>query len=205
MPSRNVLKLDIPETFYHVYARGISRGRIYMNDEDYKYFLLLLARYLSIEPSKDRNGVTYPHLFGRVELVCYCLMPNHFHLLIYQQDAGAMKAFMQSLMTSYSRYFNKKYKRSGSLFESRYKASMVIQEKYLQHITRYIHMNPKYWKTFQYSSLQYYFSAEAPEFLVADRIEALFKGRQEYLAFLEEYIEQKKLVDSTKYALPEFY
>lgn len=204
MPSRNVLKYDVEQTFYHVYARGISRGRIYFSDDDYRYFLLLFARYLSRVQQKDRNGLPYPHFNGKIELLCYCLMPNHFHLLIYQQEAGTMKSFMQSLMTSYSRYFNKQYKRSGSLFESRYKASMVINEKYLEHITRYIHLNPKQWRSFPYSSLQYYFEPK-PEHLKSDRIEALFKSKADYLNFHEEYVEQKQIVDQTKYELPDFY
>ena len=205
MPSRNVLKLDASETYYHVYARGISRGKIFFINEDYEYFLSLCARYLSSEQVKDRNGLSYPHLFGQVEIVCYCLMPNHFHMLIYQRDAGSMKTLMRCLLTSYSRYFNKKYKRSGSLFESRYKASMVVQQKYLEHITRYIHLNPKLWRQFPYSSLQYYFNEGRPEFIVPDKIEDLFENKEIYLQFLEQYVKTKAEIDKTKYELPDFY
>lgn len=205
VPSRNVLKIDVPETYYHVYARGISRGKIFFTNEDYEYFLTLLARYLSSGPVKDRNGLAYPHLYGQVEIVCYCLMTNHFHMLIYQRDTGAMKTFMRCLLTSYSRYFNKKYKRSGSLFESRYKASMVIRQQYLEHITRYIHLNPKPWRQFAYSSLQYYFSADRPEFIVPNKIEDLFESKEVYLQFLAQYADKKAEIDKTKYELPDFY
>ena len=69
-------------------------------------------------------------------------MPNHIHLLVYQHQPQAMAQFMRSVLTSYSRYFNKRYKRSGSLFESRYKASLISDDAYLEHISRYIHLNP---------------------------------------------------------------
>src|SRR5690606_32052011 len=108
MPSRNVLKIDIPNTYYHVYARGHSRQNIFVDTADYDFFTKLIARYLSKEQQHDRVGVVYPHLHGKLELLSYCLMPNHFHLLFYQVEEGAMTLFMRGLMTSYSRYFNKK-------------------------------------------------------------------------------------------------
>lgn len=201
MPSRNVLKIDAPNEYYHVYARGINRQKIYLCREDYVYFLGLLARYLSTVPAKDKNGVAYPHLYGQIELLCYCLMTNHFHLLFYQVNVKAMKTLMQCVMTSYSRYFNKKYKRSGSLFETRYKASMIVGEKYLEHISRYIHLNPKAWRSYPHSSFSYYFSSKHPEWLQPYKIEELFAGREEYLQFLAAHEEQKKMVDEIKYSL----
>jgi putative transposase len=142
MPSRNVAKIDIPESYYHIYARGHSRQVIFRDDEDHRVFLNVFKRHLFKDEVTDNLGRPYVHLRGQIELLCYCLMPNHFHLLVYQAEQGAMQRLMRSVMTTYSRYFNKKYDSSGSLFESRYKGSRISSVPYLMHISRYIHVNP---------------------------------------------------------------
>jgi len=174
MPSRNVVKIDIPNTFYHVYARGHGRKAIHRDDEDYRVFLNLLKRYLNIEVVNDSSGRPYANLHGKIELTCYCLMPNHFHLLLYQINEHMMPQLMRGVMTSYSRYFNKKYDLSGALFETTYKASMITLDKYLVHISRYIHINPKDWRTYKYSSLPYYLGQHPPEWLQPERVIELF-------------------------------
>jgi putative transposase len=185
MPSRNVLKVNVPDAYYHVYARGINKENLFLESRDYKYFLGLFERYLSRKPAVNRMGVVYPHFYGKIELLTYCLMQNHFHLLIYQVEAGAMEKLMRSIMTSYSRYFNLKYKRTGSLYESRYKASLIDQETYLQHISRYIHLNPRGWQTYRYSSLRYYKLDDLPEWLKPTKVLDLFDSSDEYMEFVQ--------------------
>lgn len=107
MPSRNVVKIDIPNTFYHIYARGHNKNVIFRDDDDYRVFLNLLKRYLNIVIEKDSSGRPYANLHDQIKLNCYCLMPNHFHLLIYQINEHAMSQLMKFIMVSYSRYFNK--------------------------------------------------------------------------------------------------
>ncbi len=128
-------------------------------------------------------------------------MPNHVHLLIYQRQQKAMAEFMRSLLTSYSMYFNKKYKRSGPLFESRYKASMILDDSYLQHITRYIHLNPRQWRDYEYSSLPYYLHQVTDEWIEPKRILELFSSPEEYLAFMEDYEENKEMMGILKHEL----
>jgi len=164
-------------------------------------FLTLLQRYLSAEEAHDPYGVPYPNFYNKLELLAYCLMPNHIHLLIYQHQPGAMARFMQSLLTSYSRYFNKKYKRSGSLFESRYKASMISDDSYLEHISRYIHLNPRGWREYEYSSLSYYLHQDTVSWIRPKRIIDSFSTPEDYLVFMENYAEQKKLLDIIKHEL----
>ncbi|MEK7473078.1 MAG: transposase [Patescibacteria group bacterium] len=77
-----------------------------------------------------------------IKLLAFCLMPNHIHLLIKQSSKDSIKTFSQSLFTRYSMYFNKRYNRTGSLFQGRYKATNVINKDYLLDVTRYIHKNP---------------------------------------------------------------
>lgn len=111
MPSRNVIKIDIPDSHYHVYARGASRAEIFHDGEDYNYFLSLFGRYLSVDEKSDSVGRPYVHLREDLELLAFCLMSNHFHLMFYQNSEGSICTLMRGVMTSYSRYFNKKYDR----------------------------------------------------------------------------------------------
>ncbi len=201
MPSRNTRKTDAAESYYHVYARGANKQSIFVEPSDYTFFLNLFARYLSGKPVPSSGGADYPHFAGKVELLAYCLMANHFHLLFYQSKERAMPTLMQSLMTSYSGYFNRKYKRTGPLFESRYKASRIDAEPYLQHISRYIHLNPRYWQRYPYSSLAYYQEGSEPEWLVPFKVLALFDSRQDYVAFVADYQAQKRMLDEIKHQL----
>lgn len=201
MPSRNVIKIDVPESYYHVYARGASRKEIFLDDSDYQYFLSMFARYLSVEQQRDRTGRSYVHLTESLELLAYCLMPNHFHLMFYQIDEGAISAIMRGVMTSYSRYFNHKYDRSGPLFETRYKSSLISSDAYLMHISRYIHLNPRDWRVWQWSSYGAYANRRYPEWLKADRVEMLFSSKAEYLKFVEDYEDEQRMRDQIKHEL----
>ena len=198
MPARNTIKIDVAESYYHIYARGTNKQPIFLDEADYYYFQKLLSRYLSVRPAHNKAGMQYPHYADQIELLAFCLMGNHFHLLVYQKDAGIMASFMRSLMTSYSKYFNLKYNRTGSLFESRYKAARVDKQDYLQHISRYIHLNPRYWKRYPYSSLQYYQKGKEVEWLKPQKIRVLFAGFVEYMTFLEDYGEHKKMLQEFK-------
>lgn len=164
-------------------------------------FLKLFERYLSLQEMRNDLGVSYPNYYNRLELVAFCLMPNHFHLLIYQRRQGVMAEFMRSLLTSYSMYFNKKYKRSGALFESRYKASLISDDAYLEHITRYIHLNPRHWRNYEYSSLPYYLQQISDAWVRPTRVTKLFATPEEYLEFLQDYTQNKEMLDILKHEL----
>lgn len=201
MPSRNVLKEDASESYYHVYFRGGNRSRIFREPADYEKLLQLFSRYLSLAEEKNSAGVSFPNYSNRIELLSFCLMPNHVHLLLYQHQQGVMAEFMRSLLTSYSMYFNKRYKRSGPLLESRYKASKITNDAYLQHITRYIHLNPKRWRDYEYSSLPYYLHQVTDEWMSPQKIIDLFSDTSAYLQFMEDYEEAKDMMDILKLEL----
>lgn len=203
MPSKNTIRynVDADDQYYHVYARGASKKDIFLNDGDFTYFISLLVRYLSSAASISKTGVPYPNFHEKVEVLAYCQMTNHFHMLVYQKEKGALSAFMRSFMTSYSRYFNLKYKLSGSLFESRYKASLIDSHAYLEHISRYIHMNPRYWKRYPHSSLGHYFNEGRDDWINPSKIEELFAGKKEYIKFLEDYEVNKEELAELKYFL----
>lgn len=202
MPSRNVIKIDIPDSYYHVYARGASHREIFYEDEDYRYFLSLFARYLSVDERHDSAGRVYAHLSDQLELLSFCLMPNHFHLLLYQHDERMVSTLMRGVMTSYSHYFNKKYDRTGSMFESRYKSSRISSDEYLLHISRYIHLNHKDWRTWQHSSYPYFVDdSKAPERLTPSRVLELFYSREKYLEFVADYEDSQRTQDIIRHEL----
>ena len=202
MPSRNVEKVYVPGQFYHVYNRGVNKQDIFRDTTDYVVFLNLLKRYLHSEPMKDRYGRIFPSLYGELELVAFCLMPNHFHLCFYLKHEKAIETLMRGVCTSYTTYFNKKYKRVGTLFQGVYKASHISNDGYLQHITRYIHLNPRDYMHWQFSSLPYYLGQKNAHWVRPGVILALFpKGVQEYMVFLRDYEAHKQMLDELKYEL----
>ncbi len=201
MPSKNLEKDYLEHSYYHTYNRGVNKRRIFLDSDDYTVFLNLLKRYLDIEPTKDNKGREYEQLHGRLELLAFCLMPNHFHLLIYQHDSEAMTRLMRGVLTSYTAYFNKKHKRIGPLFQDRFKASRISQDSYLQHISRYIHLNPKSYKTWEFSSLAYYLGNKKAGWVQPDKILEIFTSRKEYSDFVSDYEESKELLDELKHEL----
>ena len=200
MPSRNVLKVDVADNYYHVYFRGANRSRIFRDAADFEKMLQLFARYLSLEEVRNAAGVSFPNYYNRIELNAFCLLPTHAHLLVYQRQQGSMKEFMRSLLTSYSMYFNKKYKRSGPLFESRYKA-VLVDDTYLEHVTRYIHLSSKQWQEYEYSSLPYYLQQVSDEWIVPKRILERFSSSSAYRIFMENKEQSKEMLDILKHEL----
>lgn len=191
------MKFYSPESYYHIYNRGVNERRIFIDAQDYAVFLNLLKRYLSNEETKDLKGRQYETLYGQIELLAFCLMPNHFHLLIYQKDAGAMTKLMHNITGTYTRYFNKRRKRSGPLFQDRFKASQILLDEYLMHVSRYIHLNPTNYLTWAYSSLPYYRGKFSSDWVMPGKVTGLFKG-DDYMAFLKDYEAHKKMLDEIK-------
>jgi len=152
VPSKNSQKLYLENGYYHIYNRGAGKGEIFLVDQDYKVFIHFLEKYL--DPKSERT------LASEVKLLAYCLMPNHFHLFVHQTSRDGIVKLMRSLCTSYSMYFNKRYERSGTLFQGVYKAAIIETEPYFLHLSRYIHLNPREmtenWREYLYSSYKVY-------------------------------------------------
>lgn len=205
MASRNILRQDIPDGYYHVYGRGVNKSNIFKEGEDKDYFLYLLSRHLSIKPVISRKaGYKYPHYRGQLELLSFCVMDNHFHLLFYQNEQGAVSTLMHSVLIAYTRYFNQNNGRNGPLFESRYKSSLVDKDSYLLHISRYIHLNPRSWKRYRYSSIVYITKATEPEWLQTEKLMELHVSRAAYLEFLADYEDHKKILSDLKHQIANF-
>ena len=189
MPSRNVLQDYVPHSFYHVYNRGVEKRRIFLDDQDYEVFLGLLKRNLSLEKPTDKYGRVGGTLYHEMELQAFCLMPTHFHLLIYvHENPRSLTELLRSVCTAYTMYFNKKYQRVGSLFQGRYKASRIDSDPYLLHISRYIHRNPRDFSNWKYSSYPYYIKGWKADWVRPDRIYELYEWGT-YERFVNDYID----------------
>src|SRR3989344_1864178 len=138
-----------PGENYHIYNRGNSKQKIFLDKKDYDRFLQLVFvcnshKNINFRDLFQNNNEIF--LFDRgdthVDVGAYCLMPNHFHLLIKEKSDGNISLFMQKLATAYVMYFNKKYNRSGSLFEGKFKSQHINSDRYLKYIFSYIHLNP---------------------------------------------------------------
>lgn len=148
MPSPNSLKTYIEDGYYHVYNRGVEKRRIFEESRDYQRFIDYLKTYLTpVESLRKENpllrsNLVNANLADEVSLIAYCLMPNHFHLLLKQKSKDGITKLLRQITTGYSMYFNKKYQRVGPLFAGRFKACLVENDEYLLHLSRYIHQNP---------------------------------------------------------------
>lgn len=145
MPSKYIIKAFVAGGVYHVYNRGVDKRDIFIDEEDYNFFKFLIKSYILPLDEQKINTETRMQkaaFHGRIEILAYALMPNHYHLLIKQTNDRDITDFMTALMTSYVSYFNKKFERTGPLFQGRYKAILVENDDYLLHLSRYIHLNP---------------------------------------------------------------
>lgn len=139
-----------PGEYYHVYNRGTEKRLIFVNDTDRIRFLSLL--YLCNNKSPTRRSdylnksfeqlLEIPREQTLVDIGAYCLMPNHFHLLLHEHTKDGISILMQKLSTAYTMYFNKRYKRNGSLFQGRFHAEHSSNDNYLKYLFAYIHLNP---------------------------------------------------------------
>lgn len=137
--------------FYHVYNRGVDKRKVFMNRED-------LARFyesMSVFNARDPVGSLYEHMFdlrlGRnknkkerlVDIVCYCLNPSHYHFILRQGIDGGISEYMRRLGGGYTMYFNPKYRRSGSLFQGRYKSTHLSSNEKLLYTSVYVNLNDR--------------------------------------------------------------
>lgn len=136
--------------WYHCYSRGVDKRITFKKEDDYQRFEQLL--YLANDTqSIDRNlfpHTTHERIFERarkkpiVRIAAYCLMPNHFHLLLQEIRAHGISSFMQKLGTGYAMYFNNKNDRIGNLFVKPFRSKHISKDRYLKHVVQYIHLNP---------------------------------------------------------------
>ncbi len=179
MPTKHIVKQYTAPAYYHVYNRASGERALFRDDEDRQIFLMFLSRQLAENYDENTRYPTYG-----VEIVAYCLMGTHFHLLLYQEsEPSAIAEYMHSVSTAYSMYYNRKYKSKGHVFQSSYRASHIDREAYLAHITRYIHLNPRSYRRYRWSSYGQYIGEKEgmahPERVIDDK--------ESYALFVQDY------------------
>lgn len=206
MPAKYLHRTDVEGAYSHIYSKGVEGKLIFNNEEDYNVFLDCLKDYLS--PPRDSEslkkvftvrGKTFrgkpyqlKNYFNKIELISYCLLPDHFHLLLYQITKGSIEKFIRSLCTKYSAYFNKKYQHTGPVFIGPYKSVSVEPGLQLSHLTRYLH------SLGNHSSYPEYVSVKETSWIKPNTILSLFQGVDGYKEFMEKYgrdPKEKELID----------
>lgn len=147
------------DQIYHIFSRSIAGFQIFNNNSDYQRILQLLKYFQIKEPPTkfsfflelkqvQQNGFfNYFGLLAKdqikiIQIIAYCLMPTHIHLILKQLTPDGISKFMGNFLNSYSRYFNSKYHRKGPLWESKFQNVLVEKDEQLLHLTRYLHLNP---------------------------------------------------------------
>jgi len=142
---RRNFKFGVGE-YYHIYSRGVDKRVIFVDDADHHHFMALLFLCNSNKRFVFRDVISDISNFDRGEellsIGAFCLMPNHVHFLVKETNESGISLFCQKIFTAYSMYFNKKYSRTGSLFEGAFKAKHADTDEYLKYLFSYIHLNP---------------------------------------------------------------
>lgn len=174
-------------TFYHLYNRGVDKRDIFKDERDYKTFLFLLKAYLS-PPPRDIPFAKRNTLHQELDLLSFCLMPNHYHLLVKQVTRDGITKLIRRICTNYSMYFNQRYQRIGTLFEGNYKAVIVETDEQLLHLSRYIHLNPQMAglgkvNEYPYSSYAYFLNRKKANWMKPDEIQSFFSNKLPHLTY----------------------
>jgi REP-associated tyrosine transposase len=171
-------RIDLPWCLYHVLSRTNSGDFAFNDDKDVNKFLFYFSKYSKLFSYRIHS---------------WCIMPNHFHLLIESTSRPDLSELMRRLLTAYTIYFNRSYSRHGHLFQGRFKSFVVDKSGYLLALSRYIHLNPAKMKIpvdpvkFGWSSMKYYAKGGEPEFLKTKEILSWFDGnREKYVKFVNE-------------------
>lgn len=202
-------------SYYHLYNRGVEKRSVFTSERDYQRFLQTLFYYqfsnLKFRFSRrnspfNKNFDQYPK---STEVICYCLMPNHFHLLVRQLKESGVHKFMQKTLNSYTKYFNTKNKRVGSLFQGTFKAVPIESDEQLMHVSRYIHLNPyvsgltQDLKLYSNSSYLAYIGLENNPLCAQESVLSLFKNAKDYEKFVTGHEDYAKELEIIKHLLIE--
>ncbi len=169
-----------PDQIYHICNRGVNKEDIFFSDRNYQFFIRQMYKYLS----------------PRSEIISYCLMPNHFHLLLKVTFTDFTKLSLQLFLMSYSKAINSERNRVGSLFQGRFKSSLIVDDAYLLDCFKYIHLNPvkallvKSPELWPYSSYLEYLNPKPITRIDTSMIMQFFENPEELKDFVESGIEE---------------
>lgn len=210
---------------YHVFNRSIARQPIFFKEKDCQRALDILNYYRFADlplrfshynrlPTDQKQRFLEKHVASAipiVEIYAYCLMPNHFHLLIKPLTPEALSTYMRKVQNSYSKYFNTKYERTGSLFQFMFKAVHIATEEQLLHISRYIHLNPvtaylieiDQLAAYQWCSFCVYVTERKDPIITSENILSNFPSKEAYRKFVFDQVDYQRELDRMKHLILE--
>ena len=209
-------------SYHHVYNRGVEKRTTFLSDRYYHHFLDLVAYYIFDQklPYSDFTGLPVenrPNPPGsgarRVTVLAYCLMPNHFHLLLRQEKDLGIRQFVSEVTNGYTKHFNIKNKRVGNLFQGTFKSKEIDSQESLWQVTRYIHANPALstrtrWKKklelYPYSSHKNYLKKTSDRIIQAAETRKLLglENAEEYQKFVEGRVNEQQFRLTSEFLFP---
>ncbi|MEK7119753.1 MAG: transposase [Patescibacteria group bacterium] len=217
--NRNVVFAD--GEIYHVYNRGVERRPVFTKKREHQRAVDTLAYYrFASLPMRYSQLLSLPPLaqetvwqrirknpIFEVHILAYCLMPNHFHLMVKQTQERGISRFMANVSNSYTKYFNTKYRRVGSLFQGPFKAVYVETEDQLLHLTRYVHLNPVAsmlvalgeLDAYPWSSFAEYMGNSSTQFCDTTWLRAHFSTPEKYRAFVHDQADYAQKLECIKH------
>jgi len=196
MNNRDFKKF-VPKSIYHIYNRGNNKEKIFFDEQDYKAFLFRLGLCLGFneEELNKEKSIAMPYSRIRItgtdkkdfKLHAFCLMSNHFHLLIEQVGNIPISNLILKLCTSYARYINLKHKRIGHIFQDKFKAVLIEDNPQLMWTSAYIHMNPvknglvKNPEEYKWSSYQNFVSERNLAIVYKDFLLSIFGDQKSFI------------------------
>lgn len=201
------------DNYYHVYNRGVAKQVIFHEDRDFHRFLDTIAFYLETQPKAKFSTSnwdyvkvvrTIPPEKPLVEIISFCLMPNHFHLLMKQVEEGGVSNFLRRSLNSYTHYYNTKRTRVGPLFQGTFRTTLIKNNEQLLHVSRYIHLNPFVSKLvgdstmYPWSSYPLYLTSTKNRLCAPDIILGLAGSEESYKQFVEDYAEYARSLADLK-------
>lgn len=198
---------------YHVFNRGVAKLPIFEDKRDYHRLLETLYYYQFQGPKpqfsqlKRFKDLNFERNKKIIEIICYCLMPNHYHLLIRQLQENGISEFINKVSNSYTKYFNTRHTRVGPLLQGQFKAVRIENDEQLIHISRYIHLNPivsflvKDLKTYPWSSYSNHIGLYEDKLCSKELVSSMFKSPQIYEKFVLGQVDHGKNLEIIKHLL----
>lgn len=214
MPRRRTLFAN--GEIYHIFNRSVATIPIFKGLRENDLFLETMKFYLQKKPPtrfsiyrKSRPSFPVDLSQKLVTILAYCLMPNHFHFILRQEQDDGIKRFIQRISSSFAHYFNIKNKRKGHVFADKFKAIRIETEEQLLHLSRYIHLNPvtSYItdkpEDYPYSSYKIYLGQEDSEIVNPSIVLNYFPSREEYKEFVLSQKNYQRTLGSIKHLMLE--
>lgn len=218
----------VADEIYHVFNRSIAAQPIFFSIWDYQRLLDVINYYHFASPDlrfsfytrlpiKDKQAFLEEMKTTKeplVEIYSYCLMLNHYHLLVKELQTNGLRKFIGNFQNSYAKFINKKRKRTGSLFQEMFKTAHIENDEQFVHVARYIHLNPltshivnNFEKLIDYpwSSLPIYLEKRNCDFLKTDLLSGFYKNTQELKTFTLDQADYQKTIHDLEYLTLEKY